>query len=216
MNDSPQAILQASTDLDVDKLFANFREDDSISIEEYLELSLDDTESRFGKSPDILGNPALFLKNNSLATFEDVERWLFEWEQANCLNPLTLSETGLSHISWYEPVYEKQALLLMPSPNSWDVPAYINWYSSYLCNSQFIVALLREWHTKYGAELVAHFGTMLQLNVMRQPQTAEDAFHLAWQQHMIAPCTTILPGVSPRDHARALLKTKQWFLHQRP
>jgi hypothetical protein len=104
----------------------------------------------------------------------------------------------------------------MPSERHWEAPSYINWFASTSHSSQLVVALLREWNTKYGAELVAHHGTMLEFTASRLPSSPEEAFHLAWQQETIAPCTTILPGVSLRDHARAMLHTNRWFLHERP
>jgi hypothetical protein len=68
----------------------------------------------------------------------------------------------------------------------------------------------------YGAELVAHFGTMLQFVVSRPPQTLDQAFALAVQQNAVAPCTLALPGVSLREHVRALMCVDKWFLHERP
>ena len=57
---------------------------------------------------------------------------------------------------------------------------------------------------------------MLQLVVKRKPATLEEAFQLAWEQVAIAPCTNLLPGVSLRDHAKALFHLDRWFLHERP
>lgn len=213
--DSPDAVLHAAEGLDVSRVFRGFREDSSITLEEYLEVTLEGTQGLFGMAPPV-SNPAAFLREHALRTQESIERWFFEWEIANCPNPLALPEDGLHHLSWYEDGHESLALLLMPTPNGWEVPAYIHWFAACRRNSQFVVALLRDWHSTYGAELVAHFGTMLQFQVARRPQTAAEAFQLAWHQHLIAPCTTILPGVSPRDHARALMHTDRWFLHERP
>jgi hypothetical protein len=78
------------------------------------------------------------------------------------------------------------------------------------------IGFLKKWHQEYNAELVYHYGTMLQLNVGRRPTTPEAAFDLAWQQEALAECTTILPGVALRDHARSLLIVDRWFLHERP
>lgn len=57
---------------------------------------------------------------------------------------------------------------------------------------------------------------MLLLNVGRLPSTPEEAFQLACEQEAIAECTTMLPGVSLRNHTRALLSVNRWFLHERP
>ncbi len=79
-----------------------------------------------------------------------------------------------------------------------------------------MIALLKYWHEKYGSELVCHYGTVLQLTTKTLPTSPDEAFQLAWEQQTIAPCTTILPGISLRDHARELLHTYRWFLHERP
>lgn len=215
LGDSPADIIAAAAGLDIAEQFATFRADTSLTIEEALDIALEETLSQYGKAPSI-GDPQGFLARESIATFKALEKWFLQWELAHCAEPLRLPEHGLSHIEWFEPRDERQALLLMPSLRGWETPAYLNWYASYLCNSQFIVALLRQWHEKYGAQLVAHYGTMLHLTVSRRPSSIEEAFELAWQQETISPCTTILAGVSLRNHARALLHTDRWFLHERP
>ncbi|MEI6443480.1 MAG: DUF4253 domain-containing protein [Nostocales cyanobacterium ELA583] len=68
----------------------------------------------------------------------------------------------------------------------------------------------------YQIELVCHYGTMLQLKTKNKPKTCQEALQLAIEQEIIAPCTTMLPGISLEDHACALLKSDYWFLHERP
>lgn len=104
----------------------------------------------------------------------------------------------------------------MPTANGWEIPAYINWYAASRGNSQSVVALLRAWQLQHGAELVAHYGTMLHFTVQQRPRTVNEAYHLAWQQAAIAPCTLTLPGVALRNHARALLHADRWFLREQP
>jgi hypothetical protein len=41
---------------------------------------------------------------------------------------------------------------------------------------------LRSWRERYGAELVASWGTMLQLSVNAPPADLQDAFELAVEQ----------------------------------
>jgi hypothetical protein len=78
------------------------------------------------------------------------------------------------------------------------------------------VAVLHHWSDRFGAELVAHYGTMLQFVVDRPPTTLDDAFIVAWQQELVAECTTVKPGVPVRHHARVLVGRERWFLHDRP
>ena len=211
----PGSILAAADGVDVDAALAAIGIDDSLSLEEYLECTLAHTANRFGTTPEI-GAPVEFLAAQRLQTPRDIEQWLFDWEQAHCPGPLALADNDLAHIEPFVPDVGETALLLMPAASGSDVPAYLNWYASGRVNSESIVALLRQWHARHGAELVAHYGTMLQLRVARRPQSAQEAFDLAWQQETVAPCTTVLPGVALRDHARALLHTDSWHLHERP
>jgi hypothetical protein len=64
------------------------------------------------------------------------------------------------------------------------------------------------------AEVVANWGTMLQLLVSRPPRTSEEAWPLAIQHDLIAQDT--LSGQTIRDHARNLIDRPSWFLHARP
>ena len=214
-NDSPEAIVEASRSIDGGRAVAEFPEDDSVTLDDCVSICEEGTEVRFGKVPEI-GDSETFLAKHHLKSQKAIERWFLEWELANCDNPLELDQFGLGHLKWYEPTQEKTALVLLPTSRGWEALAYINWFASQGRNSQVLVALLREWSEKYGAELVAHYGTMLQFVVRNPPGSVEEAFEVAWQHHTVAQCTTILPGVSPRDHARALLQTDRWFLHERP
>jgi hypothetical protein len=78
------------------------------------------------------------------------------------------------------------------------------------------VALARRWNQQFGAELVAHYGTVLQFRVLRPPATLQQALRLAWEQQTVAECTTITRGVPLFEHARVLVGRDQWFLHERP
>ena len=79
-----------------------------------------------------------------------------------------------------------------------------------------LIALLRSWRERFGAELVAHWGNMLQLVVEHPPTDADTAWELAWEQTLVAPCTIWLPGTPLREYARSLIGANRWFLHERP
>jgi hypothetical protein len=105
--------------------------------------------------------------------------------------------------------------LFLPCSNGWDALAYIHWYGSY-DGSENYIALGRSWEERFGAELVAHHGTMLQCLVSRPPQTIEEAWPLACEHDLVAECTLALSGISLRDYTRALVGWDRWFLHERP
>lgn len=118
------------------------------------------------------------------------------------------------HLRWFVPS-DDVALHLFPTPSSADALAYLHFWGAYE-DSPSVVSVLREWESRYGAHLVAHWGTILQFVVERPPPTLEKAWEVALEQMLVAPCTTMLPGVSLWRHAAALVGRKHWFLHERP
>ncbi|MEM9272953.1 MAG: DUF4253 domain-containing protein [Cyanobacteria bacterium P01_F01_bin.143] len=155
------------------------------------------------------------LNSEAIITDVDFERWLFAWELENVPRETILLLPDLHYQKWYDVSSSKTIpLLLLPTPNSWETLAYIHFFGSE--NSTEDIAILRYWHNKYDAELVAHYGTMLQFFVNNKPQTPMEAYELAAQHYEFAPCTLMLPGVAIRKHAKALLHIDRWFLHERP
>lgn len=117
---------------------------------------------------------------------------------------------------WFEPADDdRTAIVFLPTPHGWESLAWLDFYGTEIGDDAH-VALLHRWHQEYGAELVAHFDTMLQFVVKAPPSDEDAALALARQQVMIAPCTTLLPGIALRAHARRLIGSERWFLHERP
>lgn len=121
-----------------------------------------------------------------------------------------------AHMRWFEPRNQPVALMLMPSPRSWETLAYFSWFAAQTIGTLAVLAVARRWAQRYEAKLVAHWDTMLQYIVGRPPSTIEEARVLAREHTLIAPCTTLLPGVSLEAHAHALIDRDRWFLHERP
>jgi len=105
------------------------------------------------------------------------------------------------------------ALVSLPTPNSWEVPAYIHFGDP---DPAVLVALCRRWQERWGAEIVAHYGTMLEFSVLRPPTTFEEALAPAREQIAVAADTTVLPGVPFAEHVTSLVGRSNWFLHSRP
>lgn len=146
-------------------------------------------------------------------THAELDRWLLDWEEAH--GPTRLEAP--THLEWFEPTGMDVAVLLLPTMHSWHVPAYMSFFGAEgPGGAEKLIAVLRSWHERHGAELVAHYGTMLEFVVSRPPRTLEDAWRLAREQELVAPCTTTLPGIPLRQHARALIGRSTWFLHERP
>jgi hypothetical protein len=107
--------------------------------------------------------------------------------------------------------------MLMPTAHSWEVHAYTDFYgASHPYGHEALVRISREWSERFGAELVASWGTMLEFRVTRPPTDIATAYDLALQHSAVAPYTLVGPGVSVREHARALLHREWWLLHERP
>jgi hypothetical protein len=141
-----------------------------------------------------------------------LERWLFDWEEAR--QPTLAPEPG-GYLDWFEP--PDCTLFLLPTTLSEEVPAYLSLYGAEGPGGhERLIALLRSWRERFGAEMVASWGTMLQLRVAAPPTQLDEAFDLAIEQWIAAPPTLGLAGVTIRDHARALVKRAEWFLHARP
>ena len=119
---------------------------------------------------------------------------------------------------WLEPMRtQPTAMVFLPTARTVATVAYEPWYAEDSgMPAAALVALLARWNAEYVAEVMAHWGTMLQLRVERPPTDIDRARALAREQLLVAPCTTLLPGTHPEAHARALLQAKTWFLHERP
>lgn len=107
-------------------------------------------------------------------------------------------------------------LVLLPTPHSEEALAYLHWYGMERGPADGFIALLRRWREQHGAELWAHYGTMLEFEVGQPPEDFDTALVLAREHDLAAPCTLALPGIALRHHALGLVGHSTWFLHERP
>jgi hypothetical protein len=217
---SPKDITNQSQNVTLETILsthlANFIEN-SDPLEDSLTLALDELRNSFGKSPSLIEIQG-HITSGSITNLFDLNRWLFFWQLEKYEDHTRQQAPDTSYLEWFQPRQFQQplGLVLLPTRHSWESLAYIHWFGSSSVGSHVAIAFLRHWYDQYGAELVCHYGTMLHLVVHQKPITAADAFQLAWEQEALAPCTTLLPGVSLREHAWALLHADRWFLHERP
>lgn len=204
--ESPENILSTIIKQHNDVYSENLKDDFPYSLKETLE--------KYGVAPSE-NEIITLIEFGDINSYIDLERWLLNWEIKKSGASDALDSKSDLYLQWLEPADGEQDLVLLPTNNSWEVLAYLFWSEGQYSDLAAIL-VLRYWNEKYGAELVAHYGTMLQFNVARLPENIEESFQLAVQQEAFAPCTTSLPCISLRDHARTLLKTKRWFLHERP
>jgi Domain of unknown function (DUF4253) len=212
---SPRAIIAEVSTANLDDFLEKQRIARKEFLEDSIEFSLEETSERFGRCPNDSEVREL-IHQNVIQSPVDLEKWLFEWELEHFDRDDVLTTPDTGYLGWYEPHSQLVSLMVLPIENGWDVLAYLHWFGACSAGTPVAIGFLRKWFQQYGAELVCHYGTMLQLEVESLPKTPEEAFELAWQQEALAECTTILPGVSLRHHARSLLSVNRWFLHERP
>jgi hypothetical protein len=209
---SPRGVLAAAATADVPAFLARLAEQDAENnpfSQDEIDYALELTRSRCDAAP----GDAWLAGHASDDRFQ-FERLLFAWEQAHCAASALTVDTRYQ--DWMEEATFPSTLLLLPTPNSWDALAYVHYFGASPLGSEYYIALGRSWQQRFGAELVAHYGTMLQVVAARRPATPEYAMQLAREHDLAALDTLSRPGVSLRDHARYLLDHDRWFLHQRP
>jgi hypothetical protein len=139
-----------------------------------------------------------------------------QWLQEEATGEVSWAAAEMAY--WFEPgASQPTAMVFLPTARSAATVAYESWYAENpRLPAAALVALLERWNAAYGAEVMAHWGTMLQVRVERPPHDIVQARALAREQLLVAPCTAIMPGTHPEVHAQALLQAKTWFLHERP
>jgi hypothetical protein len=212
---SPLSIIAQAGGQSMESYLQARRQAESEYLEEVFADALMLTEQRYGQRPDRSEIKAL-INQGQIQSRVDLEQWLWQWEQKTFDVSRVVAPDYTGYLDWFSGSSPLTPVLLLPTPNSWDTLAYLHWFGACTCGTPVAICFLEHWHQQYGAELVCHYGTMLQFQVKRRPQTPTEAFQLAWEQEALAPCTTLLPGISLRDHARALMNVDHWFLHERP
>lgn len=211
---APAAIIRAVKKVKLDsalkKIEREIFEDADEDISEIIDYELDATRQYCGNAPSADELAAARIKGKAISNRYEVERWLLDWECAHA------PDHSMAHAlqDFYEP--DNVILVFLPTPHSWEALAYMSFYGRDRVSSACSMALCQRWHEQYGAQLYAHFGTMLEFFSASTPKTIDAAWALAKEHDLIASCTLSLPGISVRHYARALMQTNAWFLHERP
>jgi hypothetical protein len=184
--------------------------EEDYGLDEYMESELDEVESRCGERPESEQIGRSTVDGKPIRTRYQFERWLHEFERARGFE----ADSEGARQEWFS--QDPSVLLFLPTRSGWESLAYLNWYGTSDCGCEYYIALGKAWERRFGAELVAHYGTMLQSLVSRPPMSIEEAFPLAREHHLAGPCTLDLPGLLLRDYASALVGWDRWFLHERP
>ncbi|QTD44251.1 DUF4253 domain-containing protein [Ottowia testudinis] len=214
---SPSALIASAREASAEAFLQRLREqhdsdDWEESWQEWWENAKADTRDLLGSAPTeaALTQQAMQRHGKPVTQLHrlDWERLLWDWERQH-VPPLPPEK-----LQWLRPkpfVPDNTALLLLPTREPWDALAYVNFFG--LDDTAGGIALGREWQRRWGAELYAHWGTMLQCHVGRPPEQPEDALQLAHAHDRFAQNTL---NCSLRHYAQGLLGRDFWFLHQRP
>jgi hypothetical protein len=213
---APMAVVARAEAIDVAEHIAErlavLREDEPV--DEWIDHEVGETYAKFGVAPSV-EQVRHAIADEGLQGRVDLDHWLFGWELANFEEPISLQPPDLGYQDWYQPSGQQSAIVFLPTPRPWETLSFMSWWASELAGgNEPLVGVLHDWYQRFGVELVAHWGTMLQIVVSRRPGDPEAAWSLALEHELIAPSTLHLLPV--REHARTLLQADRWLLHERP
>lgn len=144
---------------------------------------------------------------------ETLDCWLMRWEERQPRQPPARTD---AYLKWF---WDGGPLVFIPARAGAEVFGYLDFWGEQAVPGQIpagLATIVDYWEAEYDAQLVANWGTMLQFVVDRPPRTLERALALAVEHELVAADTFSLPGVSLREHTRALIDRPAWFLHSRP
>ncbi|MFC4148056.1 DUF4253 domain-containing protein [Micromonospora mangrovi] len=104
-------------------------------------------------------------------------------------------------------------LVLLPTTSQCLAPAWVPYFGATRDNCiPALAAALRQWDQRWGAALIAAWGTMLQLTAQHRPQPGSQAWELAGQLMAVGGSLQC----EQWQLAIALTRGDAWFLHDRP
>ncbi|MCK6446815.1 MAG: DUF4253 domain-containing protein [Planctomycetes bacterium] len=208
---SPRAILARADRVDVERFLeqlARERAEDE-DLDELAGVELAETERAVGSHPTWEECHAAEVFGRRIGCAHDLDRFLLDWETSHGVRA---EATGLC--DWHRP--DHATLLFLPVVRGADALAYLSWYGSATRPAELDIALARSWERRFGAELVAHYGTLLSARVERPPKTAADAWDVAREHDLVAPYMRDASGHPLRRYALELVGSPRWQLHERP
>jgi hypothetical protein len=215
----PKSVIAKSQSFNIDK----YIEDDEADFlgalgdeerEEFLEIRIDRIQEQFGEAPT-LEQLKEVLTGDGIHQDIESERWLLQWELEHFDGAEDMNLEDLTEqYDWFRGGNEHVALILLPTQNSWETPAYLYPHYSGCAGGSGTIAFLKKWHDNYQAELVCHDLTSIDLIVQNVPRDHQEAFELAVEHYMFSDAEIIRSG-SLRDYARGLLQRCPWHFCQK-
>jgi hypothetical protein len=182
--------------------------------QEEIEKNLKYTLEKYGTAPsqqEILE----LVETGRIKTYIDLERWLLEWETGISGVADSSASDTTDDFDWYVPPELELVLLLIPSKNSWETCDHLP-VSFGMFHSEHIV-VLKHWHEKYGADMVANYESTLLFTVKQPPENIEEAFQLSLEHAAFSfevEDDPVLPAISVRHRAQNLLTSRTWVLYE--
>jgi hypothetical protein len=200
-------IMRRQQERELAELFSKRKGANSLLLHE-----VDCTNYAFGSAPSADTVFAGIGQDNA-SNRHMVERYLMRWESERWYR----WDPSLARMPWFDLAeHGYLVLLFLPVRCSWDALAYLHWFGAERFPTSSAIALGRHWQRLYGAELVAHYGTMLQCVVARPPSNPESAWPLACEHDLFSPGTLAPSGTRVRHYAQGLVGHDRWFFHDRP
>jgi len=205
----PRSIMAEVDASHVNQLVSNYDQRYSADLQENLTYLLDNMDL----SEALKDQARHLVDHGQITSFVGITKWLIDQDEVKNMPARDLKEQS-SYLSWFEPDNEHYALILLPVEHSWEALAYMRFHGTEGGGSAAVVSMLKHWNDTYGAELVCHYGTMLQLKSSSKPDNLEAALQLSLEHESVAESTTVTPGVTVIEHAQVLQHKHRWFLHQ--
>jgi Domain of unknown function (DUF4253) len=206
---SPEAIIAKSATVDVEAFLKRLDVEYAEQYEggwadAWIEDELQRCEQEIGRRPKDEE-----LNSEISAKPTQIDRWMFEQQIAKDALP----PPEPTPFQWFDP--DNAYLLLLPTMSGWESLAYEHFFGAQE-GSEYYIALGKSWEERFGAELMAHYGTMLQCYASKPPTDPLVAWQLAREHDMAAGSTLAPAGVYIRQYAGVLMSHDRWFLHDRP
>ena len=140
-----------------------------------------------------------------------LDRWIYDRLLADPALVVAFQEqVDFITTTQYRFVPQRVQLVLLPTPLPWLAPYWLGYWGTQ--DSTWLSAVQWQWHHRWGAELVASWGTVLQFLTSRQPDPGEQAWELAGQLKKVGTSLQMDQWML----ALALPHTDGWLLHDRP
>ncbi len=147
-------------------------------------------------------------------TQHELDRWTYERILADPALATAMQHKYASMATterWHS--MDAVQLVLLPTPKQWLAPAWIVYFGAARDQGyEAWAAAMMQWEQRWGAELVAAWGTMLQYVVTRRPAPGAEAWELAGQLLAVGGSLQM----EQWQLASALTCGDAWFLHDRP